>query len=149
MRISWHDYAGVDFVPVSSPMIVMAPRCTADDVVAMLSDAVVAITMESAYVDTMTKVGLPVASISGPDTAAALDSAKADWAKLLESLERARHVIVGLALIAIAGFFHYSSFSISLDFVDEEGMGPQFFPQAICIALALFRLREQAAPGNA
>lgn len=87
MRTSWHDYAGADFVPVSSPMIVMAPRCTADDVVAMLSDAVVAITMESAYVDTMTKVGLPVASISGPDTAAALDSAKADWAKLLESLE--------------------------------------------------------------
>ena len=78
---------GVDFVPVSSPMIVMAPRRTSDEVVATLSDAVLAITGESAYVDTMTKAGLPVTSISGPDTAAALDSAKTDWAKLLEALE--------------------------------------------------------------
>ena len=68
----------------------------------------------------------------------------------------ARHnIVAGLALIAIAGFFFYSSFSISLDFVDEEGMGPRFFPQAICVALAvvgaalaLFGIRGQAAPAD-
>ena len=77
---------GVDFVPVSSPMIVMAPGRTSDDIVSKLSDAVAAITKEGAYIDTMTKAGLPVSSVSGPDTTAALDSYKADWATLLESM---------------------------------------------------------------
>lgn len=70
--------------------------------------------------------------------------------------QTARHnIAVGLALIALAGFFFYSSFSISLDFVDEEGVGPRFFPQAICTALGLigaalviFGLRNQVAPAD-
>lgn len=78
---------GVQFIPVSSQMILMAPARTDDAVVAQLSDAVAAITQEAAYVDTMTKAGLPVASVSGPDTAAAIEVAKGDWAKLLETLE--------------------------------------------------------------
>lgn len=68
----------------------------------------------------------------------------------------ARHnIFAGLALIALAAFFYWSSFSISLDFVDEEGIGPRFFPQAICVALgligltlAIFGLRGQAAPAD-
>ena len=68
----------------------------------------------------------------------------------------ARHnIVAGLVLIALAGFFFFSSFSISLDFVDEEGIGPRFFPQAICVAfavvgaaLAVFGLRGQAAPAD-
>jgi tripartite-type tricarboxylate transporter receptor subunit TctC len=38
---------GVEFVPVSSQMIVMAPGRTSDEVVAKLSDAVAAITKEA------------------------------------------------------------------------------------------------------
>lgn len=49
----------------------------------------------------------------------------------------ARHnTVAGLALLAFAGFFFWKSFGISLDFVDEEGIGPRFFSQAICVALA-------------
>ena len=70
--------------------------------------------------------------------------------------QTARHnVVSGLALIALAGFFFYSSYSISLDFVDEEGVGPRFFPQAICVALGgigavlvFFGLRGQSAPAD-
>lgn len=78
---------GVEFVPVSSAMIVMAPARTSDEVVAKLSDAVVAITQESGYVDTLSKAGLPTSSVNGADTTAALSAAESDWGKLLESLE--------------------------------------------------------------
>lgn len=68
----------------------------------------------------------------------------------------ARHnIFAGLALIALAAFFFWKSFNISLDFVDEEGIGPRFFPQAICVVLGLigavmivFGLREQVAPAD-
>ena len=50
----------------------------------------------------------------------------------------ARHnFYAGLALVAVAAFFFWKSFSISLDFVDEEGVGPRFFPQALGIALGM------------
>ncbi|WP_170423806.1 tripartite tricarboxylate transporter TctB family protein [Ruegeria arenilitoris] len=68
----------------------------------------------------------------------------------------ARHnIFAGLALGALAAFFFWKSFAISLDFVDEEGIGPRFFPQSICLALGLigatmvvFGLREQIAPAD-
>lgn len=78
---------GIEFVPVSSSMIVMAPARTSDEVVAKLSDAVIAITQEDSYVDTLSKAGLPTASVNGPDTATALTAAEAEWGKLLESME--------------------------------------------------------------
>lgn len=78
---------GIDFIPVSSPMIVMAPERTSDDVVQKLSDAVVAITQDAAFLDTMNTAGLPTSSVSGADTAANLETSKADWGKLLESIE--------------------------------------------------------------
>ncbi|MBO9446728.1 tripartite tricarboxylate transporter substrate binding protein [Ruegeria sp. R14_0] len=78
---------GVDFVPVSSSMIVMAPARTSDEVVAQLSDAIVAITQDEGYVDTLSTAGLPTSSVSGPDTAVALTASEAEWAKLLESME--------------------------------------------------------------
>ncbi|WP_170416245.1 Bug family tripartite tricarboxylate transporter substrate binding protein [Ruegeria atlantica] len=78
---------GVEFIPVSTPMIVMAPARTSDEIVAKLSDAVVAITQEESYVDTLSKAGLPTSSVSGPDTAAALESSKEAWGKLLETME--------------------------------------------------------------
>lgn len=57
----------------------------------------------------------------------------------------ARHnSFAGLALVAIAAFLFWKSFSISLDFVDEEGIGPRFFPQAICIALGALGLAMAA-----
>lgn len=78
---------GVEFIPVSSPMIVMAPARTPDEVVAQLSDAIVAITQDEAFLETLTTAGLPTASINGPDTAANIETSKADWSKLLEGLE--------------------------------------------------------------
>ncbi len=68
----------------------------------------------------------------------------------------ARHnAVAGLALLAFAGFFFWKSFDISLDFVDEEGIGPRFFPQAVCVALAavgllmtVLGLRGQVAPAD-
>lgn len=68
----------------------------------------------------------------------------------------ARHnVFAGLALVVLAAFFFWKSFDISLDFVDEEGIGPRFFPQGICVALGLigvtmviFGLRVQVAPAD-
>ena len=68
----------------------------------------------------------------------------------------ARHnTFAGLALIAIAAFMFWSSFSISLDFVDEEGVGPRFFPQAICLALgalglvmAILGMKGRTAPSD-
>lgn len=68
----------------------------------------------------------------------------------------ARHnIFAGLALVVLAAFFFWKSFNISLDFIDEEGIGPRFFPQAICVALGLigvtmtvFGLREQVAPAD-
>lgn len=78
---------GVDFIPVSTPMIVMAPARTSDEVVAQLSDALVAITQETAYIDTLSKAGLPTSSVSGPDTASAIENSKVEWVKLLETLE--------------------------------------------------------------
>ncbi|GAB5436336.1 MAG: hypothetical protein FalmKO_14610 [Falsiruegeria mediterranea] len=68
----------------------------------------------------------------------------------------ARHnIVAGAALAALATFFFWKSFNISLDFVDEEGVGPRFFPQAICVALGLigltlivFGLRGQTAPAD-
>ncbi|MBO9452811.1 tripartite tricarboxylate transporter substrate binding protein [Tropicibacter sp. R16_0] len=78
---------GIDFIPVSSQMIVMAPARTPDDVVAQLSDAVVAITQDASYLETLNTAGLPTSSVSGPDTAANIEASKADWGKLLEGLE--------------------------------------------------------------
>lgn len=68
----------------------------------------------------------------------------------------ARHnLIAGLVLAVIAAFLYWRSFAISLDFVDEEGIGPRFFPQAICIALGMLGLlmgwnglRGQVAPAD-
>ncbi|MES0827942.1 tripartite tricarboxylate transporter TctB family protein [Ruegeria sp. SCP11] len=68
----------------------------------------------------------------------------------------ARHnIVAGAALAALAAFFFWKSFNISLDFVDEEGVGPRFFPQAICVALGLvgltlivFGARGQTAPAD-
>ncbi|WP_170416243.1 tripartite tricarboxylate transporter TctB family protein [Ruegeria atlantica] len=68
----------------------------------------------------------------------------------------ARHnIVAGAALVALAAFFFWKSFNISLDFVDEEGVGPRFFPQAICVALGLiglilivFGIRNQTAPAD-
>jgi tripartite-type tricarboxylate transporter receptor subunit TctC len=78
---------GVEFVPVSSQMIVMAPGRTSDEVVAKLSDAVAAITKEAAFVEALTNAGLPSASVNGADTAAALEASKQDWAALLETMK--------------------------------------------------------------
>lgn len=68
----------------------------------------------------------------------------------------ARHnIAAGAALAAFAAFFFLKSFDISLDFVDEEGVGPRFFPQAICVAFGLigvilifFGFRQQVAPAD-
>jgi hypothetical protein len=68
----------------------------------------------------------------------------------------ARHnIFAGLALIVLAAVFFWQSFAISLDFVDEEGIGPRFFPQAICTGLALIGaalvilgLRQDIAPAD-
>lgn len=68
----------------------------------------------------------------------------------------ARHnVVAGVVLVAVAAFLFWQSFSISLDFVDEEGIGPRFFPQAICFALgvlgllmAALGLKGQVAPAD-
>jgi TctA family transporter len=68
----------------------------------------------------------------------------------------ARHnIFAGLALIVLAAVFFWQSFVISLDFVDEEGIGPRFFPQAICTGLALIGaalvilgLRQDIAPAD-
>lgn len=68
----------------------------------------------------------------------------------------ARHnIFSGIALGGLAAFFYWKSYAISLDFVDEEGIGPRFFPQAICIALGLigaalvtFGLRGDTAPAD-
>ncbi|MEM7299480.1 MAG: tripartite tricarboxylate transporter TctB family protein [Pseudomonadota bacterium] len=55
--------------------------------------------------------------------------------------ETARHnVVTGLALVVLAAFFFWNSYSISLDFVDEEGIGPRFFPQAIAVVLGILGL---------
>ncbi|WP_170765860.1 tripartite tricarboxylate transporter substrate binding protein [Ruegeria lacuscaerulensis] len=78
---------GIDFIPVSSQMIVMAPARTPDEVVAQLSEAIVAITQDSAYLDTLNTAGLPTASVNGADTAANIDTSKVEWGKLLEGLE--------------------------------------------------------------
>lgn len=78
---------GVNFIPVSSQMIVMAPARTPDDIVAQLSDIIVAITQDAAYLDTLNTAGLPAASVNGADTAANIDASKAEWGQLLESLE--------------------------------------------------------------
>ncbi|MES0827943.1 tripartite tricarboxylate transporter substrate binding protein [Ruegeria sp. SCP11] len=78
---------GIDFIPVSSQMIVMAPARTPDEVVAQLSDAIVAITQDAAYLDTLNTAGLPTASVNGIDTAANIDVSKVEWGKLLEGLE--------------------------------------------------------------
>lgn len=68
----------------------------------------------------------------------------------------ARHnIVTGAVLTVLAAFFFWKSFNISLDFVDEEGVGPRFFPQAICVALgligvtlAVFGIRGQVAPAD-
>ena len=78
---------GIEFIPVSSQMIVMAPSRTPDDVVAQLSDAVLAMTQDGSYQETMTKAGLPIMSLAGPDTASAVESAKGDWGELLAGLK--------------------------------------------------------------
>lgn len=58
-----------------------------------------------------------------------------------ESRKLARHnIAAGIVLVAIAGFFFATSFQISIDFVDEEGIGPRFFPQAISIVLGALGL---------
>ncbi len=77
----------IEFIPVSTPMIVMAPARTPDEVVAHLSDAVVGMTQDDAYQETMTKAGLPTMSVAGPDTATALETAKGDWGGLLKDLK--------------------------------------------------------------
>lgn len=78
---------GVEFIPVTSPMIIMAPNRTSDEVVAKLSDAVSGMTQDAGFVETLTNAGLPAASVNGPDTAAAMEAAEADWAELLKALE--------------------------------------------------------------
>ena len=77
---------GVDFVPVSTPMIVMAPARTDDATVAKLSEAVAAMSSDEAFVATLDKAGLPSMSVNGADTAASLDASTAAWAELLSNL---------------------------------------------------------------
>ncbi|MEM7299481.1 MAG: tripartite tricarboxylate transporter substrate binding protein [Pseudomonadota bacterium] len=77
---------GVDFVPVSTPMIVMAPAKTDDAVVAKLSEAVAAMSSDSAFVATLDKAGLPSMSVNGPDTAEALKVSSGQWAELLSGI---------------------------------------------------------------
>ena len=78
---------GVDFIPVSTQMIVMAPGRTSDDIVAKLSDSISAITQDAAFVDTLTKASLPVASVNAADTTANIETSKAQWGDLLKGLE--------------------------------------------------------------
>lgn len=77
---------GVDFVPVSTPMIVMAPARTDDETVAKLSEAIAAMSSDAEYVATLDKAGLPSMSVSGADTAASLEASTADWSELLSGL---------------------------------------------------------------
>lgn len=77
---------GIDFVPVSTPMIVMAPARTDDATLAKLSDAVAAISSDADFVETLNKAGLPPLSVNGADTAVALEASTADWAELLSGL---------------------------------------------------------------
>lgn len=68
--------------------------------------------------------------------------------------KNARHdMITGIVLLAFAVFMFVASFDIPLD--DEEALGPQFFPQSICILLGLISsifiaqgLKGKSAPGD-
>jgi len=67
----------------------------------------------------------------------------------------ARHdLVAGLVLMSLGAFMFYASFDIPLD-PDELGIGPRFFPQAICvfitligIALSVQSLLHHVAPGD-
>ena len=74
-----------EFVKVTSPMIVMAPKRVSDDIINKLSESFIKITGDSGYTDTLTKAGLPKASLNAAQTDELIATMRSEWKPLLGS----------------------------------------------------------------
>lgn len=78
---------GVEFIKVTTPMVIMAPKRLSDDIVAILSDAVQKIASDPGYVEILENAGLPVSNIDSAGTTEMLANSTAEWEKLIESIK--------------------------------------------------------------
>lgn len=74
---------GIDFVKVTTPMVIMAPKRTSDDVLNKLSDAVVSMINDPEYSAVLNKAGLPVERLNASQTVQMMQNARVEWKPLV------------------------------------------------------------------
>lgn len=74
---------GIDFVKVTTPMVVMAPKRTSPEVVRQLSEAVVNMINDPEYTAVLNKAGLPIAKLDADATEQMMQNARVDWKPLV------------------------------------------------------------------
>ncbi|PSW20588.1 tripartite tricarboxylate transporter substrate binding protein [Photobacterium sanctipauli] len=81
--VSTAQEQNVDFVKVSSPIVVMAPKRVSDETVDALSQRIAKMVEDTGYTDVLDKAGLPITSLDSTQSTLALNQAKQDWKPLV------------------------------------------------------------------
>ena len=74
---------GIDYVKVTTPMVVMAPKRVKSEVVELLSDAFVAMTHDPEFKGILDAAGLPAQSMGAEATTKMIDDSRIAWEPLV------------------------------------------------------------------